>query len=222
MDGHVKFLFDYKFYHSIVPFLLQRIGIGKERIIVLENITRNHRYLKAATLVMACKAPPLNPYLWRRMQYVLKLPVVGRSRPGSTVYYLQREEEMDGSISNENDVISSLYSFFQRINYEFLVFKVEDDFEKIIEAFSNSFMLIGPHGGAFQNMMFMRSNSTILEFQKYEYNYLRTPAKHIMHRQAILYGHNYYSLVCKPIGRQLHVDKVKLIEMLNFIFNIFQ
>ncbi len=79
---------------------------------------------------------------------------------GELVIYMPRDEG-PRSVENEKDVIQTLHQEFGRKLY---VCHPSDNWTDQAEIFSKAQMIIGPHGGAFGNMIFAPVNTTIVEF----------------------------------------------------------
>ena len=86
----------------------------------------------------------------------------------------------------------------------------------MFEFLANVDVIMGPHGGAFYNMIFMRRGTTVIEFMP------RSPSFHstaeavhlIFYLQASLLGDKYYSVVSGGSGSNMDVDVAVVKEIL--------
>lgn len=214
----VKYFMEFRNYHKIVPYLLRKIGIKGEQILSYTSISRHFQYIKADELIIPCNTPPLHPVLWRRMQYILKVPALTNNNPRKLILYLERGGKLKKRlVVNNDDVKRAIENYFKNTEYEFRVFN-SSTFENDFDLFGRAFALIGPHGGAFQNMLYLKSGSIIMEFQLNSYAHLAQPVRFIFHRQAVLLGHKYYTFLCEVVGINLIVDINTLETYLEAVF----
>jgi len=84
----------------------------------------------------------------------------GPAALGDTVVYLAREQGARRSVTNELEVLRVLRARYDKVE----VFYPSGDWRLDRRAVSKAALLIGPHGGAFGNMIFAPNNTKIVEF----------------------------------------------------------
>ena len=82
------------------------------------------------------------------------------------IVYLSRNGHNDRKVLNEEAVVEQLRGFAAQHLLELKVKERQhpDGFDGEKQLFSRAMIVIGPHGGAFANMLFMQSGSYIVEF----------------------------------------------------------
>lgn len=80
---------------------------------------------------------------------------------GGRVIYMPRQAGQKRSVSNEDEVIDLLQV---RYGSKLDVFRPTNDWRKDRSAFAQAGLVIGPHGGAFGNMIFCPLRTIIVEF----------------------------------------------------------
>ena len=77
-------------------------------------------------------------------------------------------------------------------------------------------MIMGPHGGAFYNMLFMRRGTTVIEFTPStpSFHSLRYAVHMIVYLQAALLGNKYYNVMTNPISDNMNVDVDEVVSIL--------
>jgi hypothetical protein len=84
----------------------------------------------------------------------------GGALQGDTVVYLARKKGARRSVTNEADLLRLLRARFAKVQ----VVYPSNDWRVDKHALSSACALVGPHGGAFANMIFAPKNTTIVEF----------------------------------------------------------
>lgn len=186
--------------NNIVYDLLERIGIKRNRLIQ----SRQRFSISARLLIVPCVSPPTHPYLWKRGQYLLKLPFL---QPGyidvdDKIVYFSRNRgtnHIERKVLNEKDVLSTIRqvmtsdSMLELVEY----YSADYNLNQTIDLLSHAKLLIGPHGGALYNMIFAHPGTSIIEFLPDEYYFMSEPVHSINYVQAMTLGHNYYALMCQ-------------------------
>lgn len=229
-DKNIKILVEVlELIHPIVRKLLNRIGFDKDRILSTFDFRNNYRYFKSSMLIIPCNTPPIHPTLWRRGQYILKLPVVDPNYQSTDVseyvVYLSRNRGKSGwerRVTNDKEVIMFLTNYFKNSKYKFTVFDPArySTLDELFDFWSNVRVVIGPHGGAFQNIAFARSKLVMVEFQIDDISYLNTPVRFIMHRQGVMMGNLYYALLCKKVDNGMKVEIGDLEKLLDEVVQV--
>lgn len=79
---------------------------------------------------------------------------------GHRFIYIARKKGSKRSVVNEKDVLSAISEIWPSVKVVFPI----NDWKKDRTEFENARVIIGPHGGAFSNMIFAPINTTIVEF----------------------------------------------------------
>lgn len=199
-DTEVKFFINLNSKWPIVGELYKRIGIDSNRIII-----SNTGYISADELIVPCVCPPMHPYLWRRSQYLFKLPHLSPDyKESDDIYYILYLSRNKGTFNggrrviNEKEFIDTANDMLHNTKYKFEVFdsKKYKNLDELFGFLSKVKVLMGPHGGAFYNMFFMRSGSTILEFLPKSSGFFANMVRYITYRNSVMLGHYYYALGC--------------------------
>lgn len=186
--------------NNIIYDLLERIGINSNRLIQ----SRDRYSISARLLIVPCVSPPTHPYLWKRGQYLLKLPFL---QPGyidmdDKIVYFSRNRgtnHMERRVLNEKDVLSTIRQVMTSDSMLELVEFYSDNYNlnQTIDLLSHAKLLIGPHGGALYNMIFAHPGTAVIEFLPDEYYFMSEPVHSINYVQAMTLGHRYYALMCQ-------------------------
>lgn len=83
-----------------------------------------------------------------------------KTNKGKTYLYLARKTGTKRSVVNEKHVLQAISMFWPQIRVVFPT----NDWKKDRKIFEKARVIIGPHGGAFSNMIFAPVNTTIIEF----------------------------------------------------------
>lgn len=207
-DPEVKFFVSLSSKWPIVGELYKRLGIDTNRMII-----SNRNDISADELIVPCVCPPMHPYLWKRAQYLFKLPHLTSSSSSSKnendeffyILYLSRNKgTYNGGrrVINEKEFIDTTNDILRNTKYRFEVFdsKKYRNLDELFGFLSKVKVLMGPHGGAFYNMFFMRSGSTILEFLPKSSSFFANMVRYITYRNSVMLGHYYYALGCDTSG----------------------
>lgn len=204
-DVEVKFFVSLNSKWPIVGELYKRLGIDSNRIII-----SNRGDISADELIVPCVCPPMHPYLWRRSQYLFKLPHLSPDyKESDDIYYILYLSRNKGTFNggrrviNEKEFIDTANDMLQNTKYRFEVFdaKKYKNLDELFGFLSKVKVLMGPHGGAFYNMFFMRSGSTILEFLPKSSGFFANMVRYITYRNSVMLGHYYYALGCEVSGQ---------------------
>ena len=206
--------------HHNVYHLLDVMGIPPQKVIWHIRGDTSTVY-HANYMIMICIAPPLHPVLWARLRHLLgvknQLPV---SINTTKVMLLTRA----GAVNGGRNVINNqqLEEFLQnRYNSSLMIFDGSCDLRKAIEVFSHVRIIIGPHGGAFYNLMYASLNATVIEFApvlKFGQD-IRSLPHAIFWALADMLGQPYWRMECQSQNFQhdMRVDIHKLERILDIV-----
>ena len=132
-------------------------------------------------LVSACIAPPFHPTLWTKMQTLVherldaqtkavSSPELHRRSNRKSLIYLKRLRKTGKNlrlIVNDNAVEALLQSYAADNNLDFVVFSHPDypTLAAVYELFSSAEIVVGPHGGAFANLLFCKPGAKVVEIR---------------------------------------------------------
>ena len=222
-EPNALYVMDKSFLDPMPLKLLARLGIRESQIRDPSEMNYRNGYLRAKKLVLACQVPPLHPQLWRDAQKLFRLPWLepGWRQQRHIVLYLSRSKgtrNAGRNVVNEGELLEAIRPLVEAKKYEFVVFDSHKygTVDALFEFLANVDVIMGPHGGAFYNMIFMRRGTTVIEFMP------RSPSFHstaeavhlIFYLQASLLGDKYYSVVSGGSGSNRDVDVAVVKEIL--------
>lgn len=226
-DPSLRFLVDISPQTPIVSELYDRLGITADRRIDVRSIKHMGELFGAKQLVVSCKAPSLHPYLWQRAQYLLKLPHLvdpEKFKPRRILYLTRKRGTMNGGrkVVNEGPLEGHLKQFAQTHGYEYTTF-IHSDYktlEATMELWSTAAVVIGPHGGAFSNLLFAPKGCMVIEFLPNGAIFTGTTFKdHLApYMQAMVLGHQYYAVMSQFSKRDdITVNIREVLEILDHL-----
>lgn len=202
-DQSLTFAMDFSFVDNLPMKLLERIEIPFSHVVDYHSLPWMNNKLKADRLILACRVPPLHPDLWMNAQTLLKLPWMNDDwiQKEHVILYFSRNQNtrnMERRVLNEDEVVNTIGSFAKSHNFTFAVFNSNDypDLDSLFAFMANVDIVIGPHGGAFYNLLFMRRNIKVIEFMPQDSSFLNMQwAVHlIIYLQANMLGNYYYNI----------------------------
>ena len=218
-------IMDTTFYDSMPIKLLERIGINETQIQSIFDTNWNDNLIRAKKLILACQVPPLHPKLWQQAQELFRVSWLepGWTQTRRIVLYLSRGTNNNRNaarrVLNEEELLQSIKPVVEEKNYELVVFNSNDfnTLDTLFDFLANVDVVIGPHGGAFYNILFMRRNITVIEFvqDKRMFHSMRYAVHMIIYLQASLLGDNYYSVVSKSSQKDMIVNIPDVHSILN-------
>lgn len=183
--------------------LINRIGISDDRLIIATQIN-----IRAETLILSCKTPPIHPYLFQRLQTLLKLPYLNskyKSKKRNIIVYMSRNYgNFKGGrhVLNEEIFLHFLNKTLHKTNYTLYIYDTIyfDSLKDLLIFWSKVYVVIGPHGPTLYYMTFAPYGTNIIEFMSNEDTFYKKPAHFTNYINAELLGHNYYALPCEIQG----------------------
>ena len=203
--------------------LLMRLGIQQSQLKSIRDVPWTGNIMHVKKLILACQVPPLHPQLWRQAQEMFRLPWLnpGWKQTKHIVLDLSRNQGTRNSgrqVVNESILLSTIRPIVEEKNYELVVFnsKEYDNLDGLFSFLANIDVIMGPHGGAFYNMLFMRRGTTVIEFTPStpSFHSLRYAVHMIVYLQAALLGNNYYNVMTNPISDNMNVDVDEVVSIL--------
>lgn len=217
-DSRAKFYVPTSDKFPIVKKMLNRMGVTDDRLINIKG------RISAEELVVPCVAPPTHPLLWRRAQYLLKLPFLqdGYNKEQKYIIYFSRNSgTYNGGrrVTNEDQVLNTLREYVNNHpQYELIeMIKKKLSFDETIELMSEAKVLVGPHGGAHINMIFTRPGTYTIEFIPDSNTFYSRIVYLMIYIQSNLLNHIYYNIMSQPVGGDMSVNIENLKEVLNKI-----
>lgn len=205
----VYYAFDFSFVDDLPRQLCERLGIPSNRIIDYQSLPWINGYVKADKLVLACRVPPLHPELWMKAQELLKLPWLKESwvQKRHIILYFSRNEgtrNNERRVLNEQEVTKTIASFAKENNFEFVIFHPSEfkNLDELFDFLANVDIVIGPHGGAFYNIIFMRRDIKVIELMPNTSSFasMNNAVHLIIYLQSMLLGNNYYNIQGQTSG----------------------
>ena len=203
-DPAIRFLLDISSQYPLVTALLERLGIAGDRLLNYKDIKHLGDGVTADRFVMTCNTPPLHPYLWQRAQYLLRLPhlVNPSSYHQNTILYLSRRKGTIGGgrkVANEQELERKIQQFASEHGYNYVSFFHSDygDLEELLRLWSSAVAVVGPHGGAFSNILFAPKGCYVIEFLPNGPIFTGPTFKEHLstYFQAMLLGHRYFAVM---------------------------
>ena len=227
-EPSVTLAMDMRIIKDMPKLLLQRLGLQKSSIVSWERLPWKNGKVYADKLIMGCKVPPLHPELWQKAQDLFDLPwkKEGWKQKRHVVLYLSRSEGTSNpgrNVLNEKELVGQLQKWANKKGFELVVFKASNYpvLDDLFSFLADVDVVIGPHGGAFYNMIFMRRGITVIEFMPDSRSFLSTSqAVHlIIYLQASLLGNNYFNIRSVDKGHSnINVNPSLVLEALNTAF----
>ena len=208
--------------------LLERMGLLSGTITSWDSLPWKNGQLYADKLIMGCKVPPLHPELWQKAQDLFDLPwkKEGWKQKRHIMLYLSRKQGTSNpgrDVVNENALLKELEQWASEKGFELVVFTASDykTLDDLFMLLADVDVVLGPHGGAFYNMLFMRRGITVIEFVPDSRMFLSTAqAVHlIIYLQASLLGNNYFNIRAADKGHSnMYITPSLVLEILNSAF----
>lgn len=217
------YVMDHSVFDMMPRKLLMRLGIQQSQLRSILNVPWKNNYMHVKKLILACQVPPLHPQLWRQAQEMFRLPWLNPEwkQTRHIVLYLSRNQGTRNSgrqVVNEADLLSSIRSIVEKKKYELIVFnsKEYDSLDGLFSFLANVDVIMGPHGGAFYNMLFMRRGTTAIEFTPTtpSFHSLRYAVHMIVYLQAALLGNQYYNVMTNAVSDNMEVDVDEVVSIL--------
>ena len=153
------------------------------------------------------KGQQIDPlYSWNSMVDIKpKLTDVGAQR--DCLLFLSRGRSGRRSIENEDAMLQYLADFASDHGLELVVHRGvhPDGFDAEKQRFSRAMIVVGPHSGAFGNMIFMQSGSFVVEFN----GWLNDDFRAYYYAMAQANGLHYHYVAPQPF----HYNKVMTVDM---------
>ena len=234
-DASFRYLLDLSPQYTLVKALLERLGIHAEQLLDYRSIKHLGDGISAERLVIPCNTPPLHPYLWQRAQYLLQLPhIVNPSLfTKNTILYLSRRKGTIGGgrkVVNEAVLEGQLKQFAAEHGYRYVPFFHTDynDADSLMQLWSSAAAVIGPHGGAFSNILFAQKGCLVIEFLPNGAIFTGSTFKEHLstYQQAMLLGHRYFAVMSPFTKRDdmtVNVEEVmNILEKSLSLYCVFQ
>lgn len=223
-DPNLHLVVDVNDRHPLVKQLYMRLGFKESQIVDYHGIRKSGDGVQALALILGCRAPPMHPYLWQRAQYLLRLPHLQnplRYHRRTIVYTTRRTGTIGDArqVINEKAVEAALTAFANTNGYNFVTYsyRTSTSLEDQLEFWSDVRVIVGPHGGALGNMLFMKKRSVVIELMPNGKVFTGVTFKdHLSYyQQASMLGHVYFALMC-PFARNddVTVDVAELTNVL--------
>ena len=203
--------------------LLMRLGINLSQLKSINEVPWTGSIAHVKKLILACQVPPLHPQLWRKAQEMFDLPWLNPEwkQTRHIVLYLSRNEGTRNSgrqVVNENVLLSTIKPIIEEKNYELVIFNSKEfgNLDVLFSFLANVDVIMGPHGGAFYNMLFMRRETTVIEFtpSNPSFHSIYNAVHMIVYLQAALLGNNYYNVMATPANGNMNVDVNEVVSIL--------
>ncbi|KAK8792788.1 hypothetical protein WA158_004952 [Blastocystis sp. Blastoise] len=212
-DPNVKFLVELQNNRfPIVEKLYNRLGISSDRLLYSKQYQGTIHFEE---LIFPCITPPIHPYLWQRAQYLLKLPHIinpNLPEPDTIVYISRNQGTYNGGrrVVNEEQILEYLRDYLSDTPYKLVLFRAKDypDLDSLFEFWSHAKIVLGPHGGAFANVIFWRPHTVLLEFLYNNPGYISQHYNYRMmfYLEATMLDMNYHSVLCNAINGGINPD----------------
>lgn len=85
------------------------------------------------------------------------------ARPRDQIVYLKRRQNFTRSVQNEETLLNKIRKYLKK-SLTLTVFEPDNDWTKDKEIMKCARVVLGPHGGAWSNIMFCKENTDVIEF----------------------------------------------------------
>lgn len=178
---------------------------------------------RVSQVMYLCHTPPLHPILWKhgqRLLGTLTRPIAERTK----IVYLSRHGgtfNRGRRIDNEVEFLDRLRNVTKETRKELVTFVSSEykDLDALRTLFRDTWMVIGPHGGAFSNIMFLSPPAKVMEFVPMTENHHGMPL-FIFATQSLMLDLDYYgvpSAVTDPRWLNMNVDVPRVMETIERI-----
>ncbi|KAL6075675.1 DUF563 domain-containing protein [Balamuthia mandrillaris] len=148
----------------VVNDLWKRSGINPDRLLDISK-AKGARFNQ---VVFPCVAPHYHPITYQVARQRLGIKEVVPSEQRNKVVYLTRGSTRNGrSVTNDEEVRTALSAFLADRKEELVVFDLSSfkSLDHVIDWFNhNALALVGPHGGAFYNLLYCAAGTLVVEF----------------------------------------------------------
>ncbi|KAK9807674.1 hypothetical protein WJX72_005900 [[Myrmecia] bisecta] len=223
----VKILMDIRSLVPIVGQLLKRLGVDESRALW----SGIKQYVQAEELMLTCVTPPFHPQLWREAQAMLGVNQLPRSAR-SVIAYITRNAAsgINGGrvVAKEAELLDAIRALLasrkaedRSLHEELVVYRHERyrNLEDDLAFWAGVKAVIGPHGGAFTNMVFVPQGALVIEFFPVDVASNRPPYPigegnpgHMYQTQAAMLEHDYYFIKADSRADLMEVDSKQVIS----------
>jgi capsular polysaccharide biosynthesis protein len=187
------------------------------------DMSRFHDYnhmdvVRADAWFFGCAAPPIHPWLWQGMREVFRVKQVPFAHRKNIVILSRREGAANGgrNVLNEDAMIAAIEVLCKERNqgekviiFRHRAYPVMQDY---VNFFNAAKVLIGPHGGAFDNLILTPRDTLVMEFQPIFRGQKRSFFPNaMMFYQTGMLDHRYYRCFEESQGMgnmNVRIDKV--------------
>ncbi|KAK9825670.1 hypothetical protein WJX81_000688 [Elliptochloris bilobata] len=223
--------------HPIVDELLAALNVTAERRVrppasqayTLADLAAGAEDVgvSADRLVLPCRTPAIHPQLWQQAQELLgvrAVPAIERN----IVAYLPRDRgggvgAFNGGrhIANEDVLLDNLVAALEGRRERLQVFR-HTEYETLpalLAFWARVGVVIGPHGGALSNVMFVPPGGAVVELFPVD-PVTRAPPPQLAsggmmyYLHAALLGHKYHFVHAEAVGEELFVDPAAVVRAL--------
>jgi len=181
--------------------------------------TQGREVIHAEEMIFPCVAPHYHPYTYQKAQEALKLRLHVPLQERKKIVYLTRKDK-SRPVVNEPDVLKAIEDWMAANgrDEELLVFLHKDwpDLDDLIRLFNeHTLAVIGPHGGAFYNVVFCPANTLVVEFSPTRPNGSAYRWPEAVWWPSHFTGQRYYQLPIDTNTMAMTVDPKMVVDILN-------
>ena len=187
--------------YPMVTEFLRYFGISESRVI------RPSSRMSARLYYSFCDAPGWHPILWQQMQQIIRADTSVPLSQRKKIVYLQRNKGTHNggrTVSNEAELISAIQRAapgYEVISFDSASYPTPEDTRAF---FKDVRALVGPHGGAFYNMMWCGSDTAMIEF-------VPSRTHFFLFAQMANMLHQHHWFMAMPENGNINVDDVQTI-----------
>ncbi len=195
---------------AIILEMYQRLGFHKSQLVFYSSGT-----VYADVMINTCVTPPLHYSLWRAARSMLGVPAqLPVARGNAHVILLTRAKSLNSGrrLVNSDNVTSVLRKRYGR---RLVIFRGGYNLNQSIELFSRASLMVGVHGGAFNNMFYATKGTAVVEVMptKTDGQISNTLAHTILWLSAVMLEEQYWRICESPLNPQgdvqLSISKLK-------------
>jgi len=187
-----------------------------DSLIFLENGRK--KIYHADNFIFGCHAPAVHPFLWKEMRIQLGVRDKEANKLKKIIWLGRKKETAKNGgrvIVNENEVLFALEKVANRTGLEFEFFDHRNypSVEETAKLFGEARIIIGPHGGAMFNQLFVSANGAVIEIFPREL-YGAVGGNIIVWLQSVLADQEYWRLhsPSQNRGNKIYVQVHELVN----------
>ena len=200
----------------IVAQMLSKLGFDSNSTLLYYG-----GYVKSTHQINTCRTPPAHPSLWRKARSLLGVSET-HDNPSLVILLTRRLSRKTGRRIKNIEALTREMSL--KYGSRLAVFSGSDSLSDTVQLFSQARVVVGVHGGAFYNVLFAPSNTTVVEIMPTQADGKTVPrylSHAIIWRLATAIGQRYWRLAEKPVTSEgdVVVDVQRVVALVDHVLS---